>query len=198
MTGYDAKATLRRYLQQGRDALVWKLDGLGEYDIRRPMTPTGTSLLGLIKHDTATEAGYFGETFGRPFPEPMPWAGEENPDPNVDMWATADESREDIIGRYRRVQAHADATIYELPLDAPGRVPWWPGERAAVTLHQILVHTTAEVHRHAGHADIIRELIDRSAGLRPDNSNLPPVDAGYWQAHFDAVEAAARQAAGQA
>jgi hypothetical protein len=63
----NPKADLLRYLQDGRDALLWKLDGLSEYDIRRPLTPTGTNLLGLVKHIASVELGYFGDTFGRPF-----------------------------------------------------------------------------------------------------------------------------------
>lgn len=112
---------------------MWKLDGLTEYDIRRPMTRTGTNLLGLIKHVACVESGYFGETFGRPFDEPLPWSEDE---PNSDMWATPDESRDQIVGLYHRVWAHSDATIAALPLDAPGRVPWWPGEHGEVTRHQ--------------------------------------------------------------
>ena len=64
MADYNPKADLRRYLQDGRDALLWKLDGLSEYDIRRPLVPTGTNLLGLVKHVTWVELGYFGDTFG--------------------------------------------------------------------------------------------------------------------------------------
>ena len=73
MTGPDPKADLHRYLQVARDALLWKLDGLSEYDVRRPLVPTGTNLLGLVKHVASVEAGYLGDTFGRPFPEPLPW-----------------------------------------------------------------------------------------------------------------------------
>ena len=69
----DPKDDLQRYLQVARDAVVWKLDGLAEYDARRPLTPTGTNLLGLVKHLAWVEAGYLGATFGRPFPEPVPW-----------------------------------------------------------------------------------------------------------------------------
>ena len=58
------KADLHRYLQIGREALVWKLDGLSEYDIRRPMTPTGTNLLGIVKHVASVEAGYLGDVCG--------------------------------------------------------------------------------------------------------------------------------------
>ena len=175
----EPKADLHRYLRIARGALVWKLAGLSEYDIRRPMTPTGTNLLGLIKHLASVELGYFGDTFGRPFDEPLPWF-EPGAEPNADMWATADESREQIVGLYQRAWAHADATIDALPLDATGRVPWWPDERNEVTLHRILVHMIAETNRHAGHADIVRELIDGAAGLREGNDNMAPGDQAWW------------------
>ena len=73
MADPDPKADLHRYLQRGREAVLWKLDGLSEYDIRRPMVPTGTNLLGLVKHLASVELGYFGEVFGRPSGEPLPW-----------------------------------------------------------------------------------------------------------------------------
>ncbi|MFI5893989.1 DinB family protein [Actinoplanes sp. NPDC051513] len=187
----DAKADLRHYLDEARDALVWKLDGLSEYDARRPLTPTGTNLLGLVKHVAGVEAGYFGETFGRPLPEPPPWIAADA-DPNTDMWATTDESRKEILDMYARVRAHADATIEALPLDAPGHVHWWQPGRQAVTLHRIVVHVTAETHRHAGHADIVRELIDGAAGLRPNGSNLPDGDGSWWAAYRDRLEETAR------
>jgi hypothetical protein len=189
----DPKAELHRYLQQGRDVLLWKLVGLSEYDVRRPMVPTGTNLLGLVKHVASVEAGYLGEVFDRPFAEPLPWF-EPGAEPNADMWATPEESRDQITGLYRRVWAHSDATISALPLDAIGRVPWWPEDRNTVTLHRILVHMTAETHRHAGHADIVRELLDGAAGLREDNDNLAPGDKAWWENYRERVERAARQA----
>jgi hypothetical protein len=64
-----------------------------------------------------------------------------------------------------------------------------------VTLHLILLHVIAETNRHAGHADIVRELIDGAVGHRVDNTNVPDFDAAWWQAYRDRVEAAARQAA---
>ncbi len=195
MTGTDPKADLHRYLQTGRDALLWKLDGLSEYDVRRPMVPTGTNLLGLVKHVASVEIGYFGETFGRPSDEPLPWFADDAED-NADMWATADESREDIIGLYHRAWAHSDATIEALPLDAIGHVPHWPTERSEVTLHRILVHMIAETHRHAGHADIVRELVDGSVGLRLDNDNMPPGDAEWWKQFHGRLERVAREAGG--
>jgi uncharacterized damage-inducible protein DinB len=192
MAESDPKANLRGYLQRARDVLVWKLDGLSEYDVRRPMTSTGTNLLGLIKHLAGVEVGYFGDTFGRPFDEPMPWTADDA-EPNADMWATADESREHIVGLYRRVWAQADTTIESLTLDAIGQVPWWPAEHREVTLHLILVHVIAETGRHAGHADIVRELIDGAAGLRDGNDNLAPGDQAWWESYRSRLEQAAQE-----
>jgi len=193
MTPTDEKADLHRYLTIAREALVWKLEGLSEYDVRRPMVPTGTNLLGLVKHVASVEAGYLGETFDRPFQEPLPWY-EDGAEPNADMWATAEESREQIVGLYRRVWAHSDATIEALPLDANGHVRWWPADRADVTLHRILVHVIAETHRHAGHADIVRELIDGAVGLREDNDNMAPGDRAWWENYRDRLERVAKEA----
>ena len=188
------KAHLHRYLQTGREALLWKLDGLPEYEVRRPMTPTGTNLLGLVKHLAYVEMGYFGPTFGRPVAEVEPWLADDA-EPNGDMWATAEESREEILALYRRAWAVTDATIGELPLEAEGSVSWWHPDRRAVTLHQVLVHVIAETHRHAGHADIVRELIDGAAGLRDGHDNLPEVDRAWWSGYRERLEAAARAAA---
>jgi hypothetical protein len=192
MTGSDPKADLRRYLQEGRDALLWKLDGLSEYDVRRPLVPTGTNLLGLVKHLALVEQGYFGDTFGRPSENTIPW---DEADPNSDMFASAEESRAAITGLYRRACAHSDATIAALPLDAIGHVPWWPPDRNEVTLHHILTRMIAETSRHAGQADIVRELIDGAAGVSAEGSSLPSDDQAWWAAHHDRVERAARQAA---
>lgn len=195
MAGSDPKAVLQRYLQAGRDALVWKLEGLSEYNIRRPLVPTGTNLLGLVKHVACVELGYFGETFGRPFDADFPWL-DDDAEPNADMWARPDESRQHIVDLYRRAWQHADATIESVPLDGVGRVAWWPEERREVTLQQILVHVATETHRHAGQADIVRELIDGTAGLRPGVGNLPPGDEVWWDRYRDRVERAAREASG--
>jgi uncharacterized damage-inducible protein DinB len=195
MTQPDPKADLHRYLQLARDAMLWKLDGLSEYDARRPLTPTGTNLLGLVKHVASVEAGYLGDTFDRPFPEPLPWFADDA-EANADMWATGDESRDYIVELYRRVWVHADATIDALPLDTLGHVPWWPAERRETTLHRILIHMIAETNRHAGHADIVRELIDGAAGYRRDNDNMAPGDEPWWASYRDTLERTAREAGG--
>jgi uncharacterized damage-inducible protein DinB len=187
------KAELRRYLQEGREALVWKLADLSEYDVRRPLTPTGTNLLGLIKHLAGVEAEYFGIVFNRPFGESLYWL---SPDvqPNADMWARPGESRDAIVDLYQRVWAHSDATISALQLDASGEVPWWQPSSNPVSLGRILVHVTAETHRHAGHADIVRELLDGSVGHRQDNDNMAPGDQAWWLEYCEQLEGIARSA----
>jgi uncharacterized damage-inducible protein DinB len=189
----DAKADLLTYLQRAREAVVWKLEGAEEFDVRRPLTPTGTNLLGLVKHLATVDAGYLGLVFGRPFPETLTWDAVDA-DPESDMWATADESREELLALYRRVWAHGDATVAALDLGTRGLVPWWPEERRHPTLHRVLVHLVAETHRHAGHADIVRELVDGAAGVLPTVSNLGTDDPAERAAHHARVQAAAEAA----
>jgi hypothetical protein len=188
----EMKATLLEYLRTRRADLLGKLDGLSDYDVRRPMTPTATSLLGLVKHTGYVQLGYFGEVFGRPSGRAYPWDAEDA-DPDADMYAFADESRAEIEELYRFSGEHADATIEALPLDAVGEVPWWPEERRHPTLQRVLVHVGYEFARHAGHADILRELIDGSAGLSAGNSNLPDRSGQEWAAYRARVEAVAQR-----
>ena len=184
-----AKANLYDYLKHEREAVLSKLDGLAEYDIRRPLTVTGTNLLGLVKHLATWEARYLGEVFGRPFPEPLPrWDIEA--ERLADMWATEQESRSDVVERYRRVWEHSDATVAALALDAPGRVAWW--EDAEVPLFNVLVHLLAETSRHAGHADILREELDGSVGTDAEAMAAQSHDADFWTQRREMIEAAAR------
>lgn len=192
----EKKAELQRYLQVAREAMVWKLDGLSEYDVRRPIVPTGTNLLGLVKHLANVEAGYFGESFGRPFESPIIVWGDAADDSMDDMFAAATESRADVLDGYRSACAHADETIASLSLEAVGRVPWWPADSAETTLHRLLVHVLAETNRHLGHADILRELIDGAAGHRAGSSNLPDQSTDEWASYRADLEQIAREAAG--
>ena len=186
-----AKANLYNYLKHDREALLSKLDGLAEYDVRRPLTLTGTNLLGLVKHLAAWEARYLGEVFGRPFPEPLPrWDIEV--ERLADMWATEHESRSDVVDRYRRVWDHSDATVAALALDATGRVAWW--QDAEVPLFNILVHLLAETSRHAGHADILREGLDGAVGTDKESMAVKSHDPDFWMERREEIEAAARSA----
>ena len=188
----DQKSILHRYLQAGREVLLAKLDGVSEYDARRPLVPTGTNLLGVVKHVASVEAGYLGDCFGRPFEQVFPWFADDA-ERNADMWATADESRASIVDLYHRVWRHSDATIEALELEAIGEVPWWAEGRRVVTLQQILVHMIAETHRHAGHMDIVRELIDGEVGWKPEADNMPEADAAWWAEYRERLERVARE-----
>ena len=157
----DDKETLKYYLQRQREVLLWKLDGLSERQVRMPLTPTGTNLLGVVKHVISVEVEYLGAVFDRPFAEPMPWM-DQDAEPNSDMWATEDQTVDWVRGFAGRAWAHADDTIDTLDLDAPGLVPWWRGERRNTKLRTVLVHVIAEGARHAGQLDIVREQIGRS------------------------------------
>jgi hypothetical protein len=187
------KDILRSYLQTARDVVVWKVNGLSEYDARRPLVASGTNLLGIVKHLTFVELGYFGPVFGRPMGQTNLWF-EDGLEDNADLFAGADESREVIIGNYRQACETSNATIEALELDAAGSVPWWGDQ--PVTLHHVLVHVIAETFRHAGHADLVRELVDGSFGYAEDDSNVPEHDSAWWRAYRDRVEREARQAAG--
>jgi hypothetical protein len=175
----DQKRTLTSYLQRQRDALVWKVEGLSERQARWPMTPTGTNLLSIVKHVAGVEYGYFGDVFGRSASDPM-LVDVDTAEENDDFWATPDESVADVLAFYKRAWAHADATIDALSLDDLGFVPWWPPALQRPSLHRVLVHHIQELARHAGQADIVRELIDRSVGITPKISNLPDRDEAWW------------------
>ncbi|WP_163801482.1 DinB family protein [Mycolicibacterium sediminis] len=197
----DYKAALHRYLADARQAMLWKLEGFSEYDIRRPLTPHGTNLLGLVKHLSGREIGYFGLVFDRPFADPPAWltTTDSKPDPIRDMWATADESRSDIVVLYGRACQHSDHTIEALSLDDRGQIPAWPEHRRSVTLHDVLVHMLAETTRHAGHADILRELIDNTTGVTPGGLQPPDAnDPDFWPRTYERIDSAAREAAAHA
>ena len=189
----DAKATAWRYLTAQREAVLWKVDGLSERDQRMPLTPTGTNLLGLVKHLAGCEAEYFGACLGRPWPEPFAF-WDDDAEPNADMWATPDESPEHILDTYRRVVAFADETIEPLALDAPAQVPWW--RTPDTDLHTLLVHMAVETARHLGHLDILREQVDGARGLRDGLSNLPDVDEAWWDDYVARLRAVAERAPG--
>jgi len=182
-------ADLQRYLQQCRESVLRSLAGLSEYDIRRPMTPTATNLLGLVKHLGGIEFGYLGDSVGRPTPVPIPWEEDGSVWDNADMWAKADESREYHLDLYRRSWQHSDESIEQLPLDAPASVPWWPEERRRTTFGSLLVRVVAETAQHAGHADILREMIDAEAG-RP---HPLMTDEQRWSDYTRQIQEAADQ-----
>ena len=186
----DDLTTLRTYLQRAREAVLWKLEGLSEHDVRRPLTPTGTNLLGVVKHLASVDVGYLGDCFGNPWPEPMPWMDDDS-EPNADMWATADESRQWVEDLYRRTWVHGDRTFDTVGLDDLGEVPWWPEERRRPSLRRVTIHLVAETNRHAGQLDILREQLDGEAGMLPSAPNLPGEGPQWWAAYVARLQAVA-------
>lgn len=180
-------ADLHRYLQQSRDSIVRSLEGLSEHEIRRPMTPTATNLLGLVKHLSGIEFGYLGDSVGRPTPVSIPWNEDGSVWDGADMWAKADESREYHLDLYRRAWRHSDESIERLPLDAPASVAWWPEDRRDTTFGSLLVRVVAETAQHAGHADIVREMIDAEAG----RTHPQMTDEKWWSDYVKRVQEAA-------
>jgi hypothetical protein len=183
----DLKKDLHTKLTSRRSAVVSKLEGLSEYDLRRPMTPTGTNLLGLVKHLAGLEYAYLGDALGRPAPETLPWVEDGSIWDGADMWATAEDRSDELIALYGRASAHADASIDALDLDAPASVAHWPSGRRDTTLGFLLIHMIAETAQHAGHADIVRELIDGVAGADQDDS----MGEEFWRAYVERIQAAA-------
>jgi hypothetical protein len=173
LTTGDEKALLHAHLKVHRDALLWKLEGLDEVDLRRPMTGTGTSLLGLVKHLTGVEGAYFCDAFGKPRPA-LAW--ESDADALMgefsDMYAKPDESADQLVASYRAATAAADRAIDELDLDATGRHHLG----IAVSLRWMLLTVLLDTARHAGHADIVRELIDGTAGSHREWAGVVPAD----------------------
>ena len=168
------KTQLHDQLKEARAANLFRLEGLGGYDLRRPLTPTGTNLLGIIKHLGGMEYGYLGETFGRYLSRPVP--GDDDPENIGDLWATTDETAGDIVGWYEEACDHADKTIDALELDGLGSVPHWP-EHQRVNLGEMMLRVLSEELRHGGHLDVVRELIDGTA------PSVKPRSQQWWEQH---------------
>jgi len=182
----DLKDTLLDKLREARAGVLAAVDGVGEYDVRRPMTPSATNLLGLVKHLVGVEHVYLGDAFGRTPPDVLPWVADGSIWQGADMWAMADESRAYILGLYERACAHSDETVAALELNARGSVPHWPEERRETTMGFLLVRMVEETGHHAGHAEICRELID--GRMRTDQDAL---DDDGWRDYAATVQAAA-------
>lgn len=164
LTGGE-KESLQASLDRHRDAVLWKLEGVGDADLRRALTSSGTNLLGLVKHLATVEYGWFCDAFGQET-EPLPF---DDNDPEADLRVEAGESTQDIIAFYERARLAADGVIAILSLEDTGTA-WWGG---AVSLRWVLIHMIEETARHAGHLDILRELIDGATGaFPPDDGEL--------------------------
>ncbi|MGZ0149815.1 DinB family protein [Kribbella sp. WER1] len=182
----DSKAELLRVLQGTRLTLLGKLDGLGEYDRRRPLVPTGTNLLGLVKHLAGLEYGYLGEALGRMPPVRPSWF-RDDVSTEIDLWATPDESSEYVVGLYRELAAHSDRTVADLELDSPAYVAHWAEGHRDTTLGVLLIRMLAETSQHTGHADILREQLDGRLG----GGAAVADDPAFWNDRHAEIQSAA-------
>jgi hypothetical protein len=182
----DIKAELHAKLRESRALLLSKLDGLSEYDLRRPLVPSGTNLLGLVKHLAGIEYVYLTTSLGRQKPETLAWEEDGSVWDGADMWALPSETSEYLIGLYQRACASGDETIAALDLSAPAEVPHWPKERNKSTLGVLLIRMVDETAHHAGHADVVRELIDGQGG-----SDSDMLDEAGWKSYTAKIEEAA-------
>jgi uncharacterized damage-inducible protein DinB len=186
-TTFDPTALLLDQLQQARANLIVNLEGLDEYDVRRPMTPSGTNLLGLVKHVATMELGYLGTCTGRPLDVQLPWDTEGIYTTGADMYALRTESRDWVLGLYRRSWEHADENVRALGLAAPAEVPWWSRGRRQTSVGHLLIHMIDETSQHAGQADVVRESIDGRAGADHDDFG----DAERWREYVAEIQAEA-------
>lgn len=166
----DEKMLLKAHLRLVQQALLWKLEGLSDEDLRRRMTKTSTNPIGIVKHLTGVTYGYLCDAFERER-ERFPWESDEELFYGLDMWATTDESCDEIIAAYRRAGDAAVQTIDELDLDTTGK----HHTGLTVSLRWMILTVLMDTTRHTGHADVVRENIDGSVGM---NATLPNTTPG--------------------
>lgn len=173
-------AQLREYLNDAREAILWKCEGLSDAQARTPLTPTGTHVMGLLLHLAVTESEYFIACLGREIENPVIRDIIAAEDAQADFLPPPNMALVDAVNIYRETTAAADAVLDELELDSPALVPWWIKHRHT-TMERLLVHMIAESHRHAGHLDIVREQLDGFSGLRPSAPNIPDLTPDQWK-----------------
>jgi uncharacterized damage-inducible protein DinB len=182
----DLKPVLHEYLRNTRALMLAKLEGLSEYDMRRPLVPSGTNLLGLVKHLTGIEYVYLGTSVGRPPAQPLPWEEDGSVWEGADMWALPSEASAYLTDLYQQACEHSDESLALLDLDTAAEVPHWAEGQRGTTFGALLVRVVDETAHHAGHADIVRELIDGKGGK---DANL--LDSTGWHEYFGKLQQAA-------
>jgi hypothetical protein len=179
------KDELHESLRSARATNLQKAAGLSEYDLRRPLTPSGTNVLGVLKHLGGMEYGYLGEAFGRSLPREIP--GDEDLWGGADMWARPDESSSYILDWYHQSCTNADETIELLALDSPGFVEHFAEGHQTTALGAMMIRVLNEELRHGGHVDIIRELLDGTGD--PRNASVATTERDAYVAKVRAAAA---------
>jgi len=139
--------------------LLGKVDGLSDGDLRRPLTPSGMSLLGLVKHLAYVERWWFQVVFAGA-DVPFPWTDE---DPDADWRPEPNETAAGIFDLYRSEVARSRAILAGAGLDDLAKEPHHP-RHGSQSLRWIVIHMIEETARHNGHADLMREAIDGMTG----------------------------------
>ncbi|PQZ86802.1 DinB family protein [Arthrobacter sp. MYb222] len=173
-------AHLREYLNDAREAILWKCEGLSDTQARTPLAPTGTHVMGLLLHLAVTESEYFVGCLGQKIENPIIRDISEDEDAQADFRPPPNMTLADAMNIYREATTAADVVLDYLDLDSPAVVPWW-GTHRHTTVERLLIHMIAESHRHAGHMDIVREQLDGFVGLRPSATNIPDLTPAQWE-----------------
>ena len=150
------KESLSAAIHRHREAIDWKLAGLADDDLRASRLPSGMSPIGLVKHIAAVEYGWFCATFGRDH-EPLPF---DLDDQDADFRVGPDEPVADVLAFWDRARTAADDAVAAVDLDETGTA--WFGEE--VSMRWVMIHMLEELARHAGHMDVMRELVDGRTG----------------------------------
>lgn len=174
----DHRRQLLHYLERVRGAVLRAVAGVDEHDARRALTPSGTNLLGLVKHLATVEQGYV-ECAGYATGVEIAWSDDPSMDANEDLWLTPEQSADEILDLYAAVAAATARAVEELPPDAPAHVPWW--SEPDTTFDRLLVHLVAETAQHAGHLEILREGLD-GQGDRMDEQD--PARGAQWREEY--------------
>ncbi len=148
-TGAGEKATLLGFLDYLRGAIAAKAEGVPDPQVRTVGVPSGTSLLGLIKHLACVERFYF--------------LGDDVKDWNATLRPAPEEKADGVLADYREAVRRANQVI-EACTDLTRAAPRAPRRQSSPSMRWVLVHMIEETGRHAGHADILREQIDGAIG----------------------------------
>jgi uncharacterized damage-inducible protein DinB len=154
--------TLESFLDYYRDTILWKVSGMSNEELRKAIVPSGWSCLGMVKHLAYVERNWFRVRFAGERDLPVPWTDE---DPDADFRIEPEETTDQILQFYRNEFERSRSIAASASLD--DLAAEWPADRPPEkrpNLRWIYVHMIEETARHAGHLDVVRELIDGTTG----------------------------------
>ena len=149
---------LSAFLDRYRETILWKLEGVTTEQASARLVPSASTLLGIVKHLAYVERGWFPIYFAGG-PVNYPWA-EDEPDPDIDFRVSVTDTIESVSRLYREEIVRSREIVAGASLDDLSKEQ----NRGPRTLRWNMVHMIEETARHAGHADILRELTDGAIG----------------------------------